>query len=370
VNTAVADGAVRRVAAHGLLGTRLENITEPLGHAAFSTLLRRVERHRLVGLCLAAVVDGGLAVSEEQRRSIESLYVDSMCGCLLIEAALLDLAEVLSAVDVDLQVIKGPASAHLDYAFPELRTFGDLDVLVRSEDVDRAKRAVGELGYERPAPEPRAGFDRRFGKGVTFVSESAVSIDLHRTFVMGPLGLHVNLGDVWGTTERFALGDRSLQAPGPASRLMIACYNAVLGDATPRLATLRDIAQLVFSGDVETREVVEYARRWRSEVVLARAVTAAWEALDLADITSLSAWSARYEPTPEDLRTLALYRDRSAGYAGLSWASLRAIPHLRSRIAFVRALAFPEGGRLGAAQFDTAERFRRAARGLTRSGRR
>ena len=110
------------------------------------------------------------------------------------------------------------------------------------------------------------------------------------------------------------------------------------------------------------------ARAWQASHVLALAVRAAWQHLDIADVVGLSAWAESYDLTREEQRQVALYHDSGIGYSGLAWAAARMLP-MRDRMAFLRALAFPEGGRLGADGWGLAQRVRRAARGYVRSSR-
>lgn len=350
------------IAAHGLGGSRHELPAEPPEDRDFANLLQRLDRHRLIGLAAAAHSDGQLSLTDDQARRLTTAHSDAMCSCLHLEATLLDLTQSMTAVGVPIRVIKGSASAHLDYVRPELRHFGDLDVLVRSEDTDRATSVLAGLGYTRVFPEPRPGFDRRFGKGATFAGPDGTSVDLHRTFVMGPLGIKVDLHDVWSHGDSFVLAGESVGALAPAHRLLAACYNAVIGDVQPRLSTLRDIAQLCLSGRADTAETQDAAARWGAEYILARGITVAWKTLDIADIVGLSAWAARFDADHDGRRLVALYHDSAAGYAGLSWATARMLP-LRDRVAFLRALAFPRGGRLGKRGWGLSERARRAARG-------
>jgi hypothetical protein len=354
------------VAAHGLLGTRLELPSEPPPDGQFDSLLRQLDSHRLLGLAASAASTERLLLTDEQRQRLNSEHLDAMCACLHLEATLLDAHAAFSSAGVDFRVVKGPAAAHLDYADPALRPFGDLDVIVRSEQFDVAKSVLEESGYRRLAPEPRTGFDRRFGKGATYVAEDGTNVDLHRTFVMGPLGLRVRLDDVWATTESFSLAGTTLEGLIAEHRLLAACYNAIVGDRSPRLSTLRDIAQLALSGDVDTDRVVATAAGWHGQHVLARGVRTTWETLQLGDVTALSAWAERYEPDPAEVALLAIYHDSAAGYSGLSWATARMLRPVE-RVAFLRALAFPRGGRLGKRGWGLAQRAKRAARGYRRT---
>lgn len=354
------------IAAHGLPGTRLALPDTPPDDAGFPRFLERLERHRLIGLAATAAQDGALVLSDGQREALEAAHLDAMCTCLNLEATLLEVARVMADHEIAVRVLKGPASAYLDYPRPELRHFGDIDLMVRSDDIDRAASVLVSLGFRRSSPEPRPGFDRRFGKGATFVAEDGTNLDLHRTFVMGPLGLRIDLDEVWRDSQPFTSGGECLEALTGPHRLLTACYNAIIGDRFPRLSTLRDIVQLCLGDQVDPAEVQEGAARWGGEAVLAHGIHAAWTTLEVADVVALSAWAGRYEANHDDERLLALYHDQKAGYAGLSWATARMLPP-RERLAFLRALALPRGGRLGKRGWGLAERARRAARGLRQS---
>jgi len=356
------------VAATGLQGSRLELPKVRPTDPDFASLLRRLNRHRLIGLAAAAHAEGRLLLTADQSAALSMAQTDAMCTCLHLEATLLELVQAMSEAGVGIRVIKGPASAHLDYPSPELRHFGDLDLLVRSEQTDLAKAVLGELGYTRSTPEPRPGFDRRFGKGATFVAGDGTNVDLHRTLVMGPLGLRIGLDDMWDESDFFALAGERVETLAPVHRLLVACYNAVIGDTQPRLSTLRDIVQICLGGGTTATKARETAARWGGEYILARGIATAWTTLDVADVVGLSAWALKFDADHDGRRLVALYRDSGAGYAGLSWATARMLP-LPDRMAFLHALAFPAGGRLGKRGWGLRERLRRAVRGYQRAGR-
>lgn len=350
-------------AGHGLLGSRRSFPAEPLADAEFDGLLGRLTLHRLVGLAASAASVGQFQVTDAQADRLLAAHVEAMCVCLHLEATLLDVQAALAADGVVCRVVKGPASAHLDYADPTLRAFGDIDLLVRSEDFDTVSASLPDLGFHRSSPEPRPGFDRRFGKGATYLAASdGTNLDLHRTFVMGPLGLQVRLDELWDGEESFVLAGHRVSALAAPQRLLGACYNAIVGDRNPRLSTLRDIAQLVLGGEVMAGDVIEMARGWQASHVLALGIRAAWDKLDIADVVALSVWANSQSIPDAEVRALAVYHDEQAGYAGLSWATARLLPP-RERLAFLRALAFPAGGRLGSSGWGLTQRIRRAARG-------
>ncbi|MCA1704679.1 MAG: hypothetical protein LC808_16010, partial [Actinobacteria bacterium] len=66
--------------------------------------------------------------------------------------------------------------------------------------------------------------------------------------MLGPWGLLVNLDDLWGDDgQEFVVGGHRLRALSHEYRLLHACYHATLGNWPLRLASLRDIAEMVLA---------------------------------------------------------------------------------------------------------------------------
>lgn len=350
------------VAAHGLVGSTAALPDEALPDAAFDTLLRAVGAERLTGHLVAAIRSGALPVTDRQSEQASEAHFDAVCSWLLLESTMLQVLDVLAAACVDVRVVKGPAVAHLDYPEPGLRGFGDVDLLVRSEDIDAATSSLRAAGYRRLVPEPRHGFDRRFGKGATFQAPGGHEVDLHRTFVMGAFGLLIATDELWDHGDRFVVGGRTVVTLDAECRLLQACYNVMLGDETPRLTTLRDIAQLLLSTEVDTSRVRELARGWRGESVLAGGIALAWRTLQLADALQLSEWARRHQRDKWSASMFATYGP-GVSYAAKSWAAVRTMERTRDRLAFLLSLAFPADGELGGQRRSLVSRARSATEG-------
>jgi len=342
VNTGGTNELATAVAAYGLAGSLTELPAKPLEDRAWCDLLAEVRRQRLTGHLVKALVDGALAADDMQVSEAGDVHSRAMADALVLEDMLIAAVDHLAAHRVEARVLKGPATAHLDYPDPALRSFGDIDLLVRSADFDAAVSTLAANGYRRRFPEPRPGFDRRFGKGVALWNPAGREVDLHRTLAFGPFGLRIRLDALWGSAAVFRVGGRELAALAPELRLLHACYHTVLGDHPPRLVPQRDIAQLVLSDRVDVDSVRRLAASWQGEAVVAQAIRTTWDSFQIADVVALSAWAQRHQPDARELRDLALYTTERASYAGKSLGALRAIPGVRAKFRYLRALAFPQ----------------------------
>jgi Uncharacterised nucleotidyltransferase len=333
---------VRAVAAHGLVGSLTATPSKPLDPVEWRRLLAQVRNERVIPLLADAITSGSFPASDAQLVEVLELETTAMAAVITLEATLVQVAETLARVHIPFRVLKGAAVAHLDYPDPSLRDFGDIDLLIHPDDLDRAIAILLEQGYARRFPEPRAGFDRRFTKSVSVVNPDGRELDLHRTLAAGVFGLRLKIGMLWDApSAEFTVGGMTLHALGATERFVHACYHAVLGNAPPRMVPLRDIAQMLLHGSVDPDGVKALASQWAGAAVIAHAIRTTWQTLQLTDVVALSAWAAKHTPGVGDRRELR--RATSPGYTNTARAldSARAIHPMRDRLVYLSALAFP-----------------------------
>lgn len=353
------------VAAYGLAGARLDLPRGPLSDDEWRRLIEEVQGQHVPGLLVRAAEDAAFPVTPEQRQEARDAHRSSMWVALALERTLLGAAQVLTAHEVDHRVLKGPALAHLAYPEPADRSFADVDLLVPSHSFDAAVAALATAGVHRRSAQLRPDFDRRFAKGVTLITPDGYEIDLHRTFAAGPFGMWVDLDELFTTSSAFGLAGVPLLGLGPEERFLHACYHAAIGDAVPRLVSVRDVAQLLLRTELDLGRVSQLARTWKAEAVVARAVSLAWATFQLVDDVPLSAWALSYRANPTEVRALNVYVGEGRRYTDKAVAGLWAVPGLRSKASYARALLVPDRS----ARPGPPERARRLLRAATAVGR-
>ncbi len=337
-----ATGLVPAVAAFGLASSARRLPPRPLDGGDWATLLGELTAQGLLGLLARAIDEEAFPVTPEQAEEARARHLDHLARALYLERRLLELSEDLNGAGVGWRVLKGSAVAHLDYDDPSLRTFADLDVLVAGEHMAAAAAALVRTGHRRRFPEPRPGFDRRFGKGAVFVAPDGREVDVHRTLAEGPFGEAVETSDLWVDPAPFELGGTRLLALGGEARFLHACVHAVLGDVPPRLLALRDVAEMATGGDLDPVAVAARARAWRADAVVAEAVSRAWGAFALPGSHGWARWAGEHRRPWGQRRLLAVYLDPSTTYARKAAASVWAIRGPRAKAAYLAALAFPD----------------------------
>ncbi len=357
------DAILAGVAAHGLPGPHAAlDIT--LDDDEVRALLLEATRHRLLGLVVSAVADGALRVGEASYAAIAEAHESWSAHVLRAERLLLDLVERLERAGIEYRLFKGSALAHSVYDDPAQRMFADLDILVPSHEFDRASElVVSDAHGERMLPELRPGFDEEFGKEA-LVKVDRVEVDLHRTFVTGPIGLSICLDELFVGGGSVTLASRQVPILAPVPLFVQVCVNAAVGDFPIRLLSLRDVAEVMRSHHPDAGEIEAVARRWRCLSVVQRAVGETWAQLEL-EPTELSRWAHSLQPGRFDQFLMRSYLTPARSYTRPA-ASLAVIPGIGPRLRYLRAIVAPQREYLAARGWTQARHARRAIERLRR----
>lgn len=348
------------VAGYALAGADPQFPVTPLPDHEWDEMLEGAVANRLTGELWSAIETKEFPTTPAQVEQARARCYSALFWTMRLEGDLVALARSLTANDIDFRVLKGAAVASLDYPDAGLRTFVDVDILVRAVDFDRTVATLTNAGFTRSLvqPEqPKPGFYSRFDKGATLVSPTGYELDLHRTFVLGPWGLRVDLEDLWEPGQEFVLAGHPLSALSPVNRLLHACYHAALGDWPLRLASLRDVAEMLRSDEV-AEAARNRARRWGAEAVVAAAISDACRLLDLPAASPITAWAAGFVPSQREERRLALHTQPDKTFAAQAFSTLWALPRLRDKAAYARALALPDRRYIAGRHRSTLARFR------------
>jgi hypothetical protein len=354
-----------RIAAHGLPGSSDEPFA--VDARAWPTVATSVTTHRLTGVAIAARQEGVLELEPPATEDLTRRHRDQMMHALAIERWLFRLTEDLESQEIASMVLKGPALAHTHYPDPSWRAFGDLDLLVRGQDLSRATAVFERHGFRRDLPEPARGFDVRFGKAITFSHPDGLQVDLHRTLALGPFGLWLDAEELHRTSDTFALGGREFRRLTDTAQLLHTCVHAILGWDPPLPMPMRDVAQVAWCARVDWPSALELAARWRLVAVVQRAFEQMVDRLGIP-VPPAAAPFAEARPGPRELEALERYAGARRRGAGLSIATAMAIPSLRGKVAYARRLAFPSRAFLDARRGEGHGSYLGRLGGLARWG--
>lgn len=184
---------------------------------------------------------------------------------------LAELARVCRALgDAGIECIpfKGSTLATLAYPVSELREFGDLDLLVRPQDLDEARRLIELLGYRSPYENKRL-FERHHI--VYHHSVSGLTLELHWALA-GPQYPPFRSGDMlWEGAGRIRFGATLVTTAAPEALYVYLCTHGFRHD-WERLQWLHDLPRLATSSpNFDWQRVASVARRVRAYRLVAQA---------------------------------------------------------------------------------------------------
>lgn len=115
----------------------------------WSQLLVLAEEHGVLGhlaKCLGEVDEK--LVPEDIRERLQERHLAQVFYTLRMTAELFRLLELFASKDIPALVVKGPVLAMQAYGDTAMRSYGDLDLLVRQGDIRRATESLRATGYQ------------------------------------------------------------------------------------------------------------------------------------------------------------------------------------------------------------------------------
>ena len=270
---------------------------------------------------------------EEQREQIHYRQQEVLSHVVHLEHHLVDVAARCARHDLRVAVLKGAATAHLDYPDPSWREFADIDLLVDPADRERAITVLGTDGWSQRYALPPGHED--FTHAVT-LQRGGVELDLHQRIAHRSLGVRVSTAELLGRSIPYEVAGAELRALDAIDRLI----HAVIHMSTSRgryrrLSSAADVLLMAEARVDDARDTLARAERWRLRPVVEHGLLDAYEA---AMLPLHPAWA---DAMCRPIRT----RDRFLDHAYLGArrrpvteevAYLRVLPGWRTRWRYVR----------------------------------
>lgn len=243
--------------------------------AGWNALVSAAQRHGVAGWVWQAVRTTGLAAEPEAAE----LRAGSQQALARHLRTLSDLDAVMSmfaSAGIRSLTVKGPVLIELGYERPDLRSYVDLDVMVRPADFPAAlalAESAGSTLVERNWPLVQ---DRMLGE-LTLVQPSGGLLDLH-WHLLHERGIwdefNVNIVECWERSRSVRVGSVDLETLSAEDTLLHVAMHAGLSGAH-RLIWLADIHQLVARERIDWDVLIGTARRWRVEALVGLVLTRA-----------------------------------------------------------------------------------------------
>jgi hypothetical protein len=190
------------------------------------TVFALAERHRMISLLHRHLADASLpvdAAAELRARNRVEVH-----RALRLAAELRRLLAALDAAGIEALAYKGPALAVQAYGDLSLRSFVDLDLLVRPDDVPRALAVLGAEGYA-PALELTPAQERHFrrvdGDYPLVHHDTGLLVELHARVSSARFCMPVETDALMSRAATVRVGGDAVRTLGDDDLLLVLCVH-------------------------------------------------------------------------------------------------------------------------------------------------
>jgi hypothetical protein len=227
----------------------------------WASWLRDAEHDRVAPLLHEAVRVDSADITLLQRERAKDSLRNAMAVVAQIEHALIAVSRVFTECGLEFLVLKGAATAHLDYASPNLRQFGDADVLVRPAEFGAALDVLTARGWKETYALSK--LHREFAHAITLRRED-VELDLHQKIGHRGIGQVVPSSDLFRDRVEYEIAGERLYALSAVDRMIHAALHLISSRGRyRRLSSAADVLVLAHQLGANADEVVERATSWR-----------------------------------------------------------------------------------------------------------
>ncbi len=218
-------------------------------------------------------------VSQSVLDQLHKLFATNIARSFFLTDELLDLVKRFMTDGIGVIPFKGPVLAASVYGEVALREFGDLDFLVREQDVLRAKAVLASLGYD-PVSDARGEAVNRQAQLTREDEVGSVIVELHWGFTPHYFPFPITLAHVWDRLEVLSVNSTTLPNISPEDLLLILCVHGAK-HRWNRLQWICDIAELIRSHpQLNLDEVIRRARELGCQRMLGLALLLTHSLLD------------------------------------------------------------------------------------------
>ena len=183
-------------------------------------------------------------VPEEIRQMLLEHHREQVFSTLRMTAELFRLLELFTAKEIPALIVKGPALAMQAYGDPTMRSYGDLDFLVRQRDIRRATESLLAAGYEAAVPLSAIDAGKIPGQYFFFKTDTKLVVELHNDFTLRYFPRPLPIEEFFARQIRVCIDGHEAPALSVEDELVLICIHGAK-HLWERLMWIADVAALV-----------------------------------------------------------------------------------------------------------------------------
>ena len=302
-------------------------------------LLLLADEHGVVGQLAACLNSPGApAIPPEIKQALLERQREQNFLTLRLTGELFRLLELFDRNEISALVIKGPVLAAQAYGDPGMRSYGDLDLLVRQRDIRRATESMIASGYQAAVSLDAIEAGKIPGQYLFCKPDSELLVELHNDSTLRYFPRPLPIEDFLARQIRVRLDAHEVPAPSPEDHLVLICVHGAK-HFWERLSSIADVAGFVArQTTISWERAGSFAKAVKAEHLLHTGLRLAADVLR-AELPEHIAARMREDAVAARLTGQVLRWLPAAGYAPPALFE-RAVFRLRMRGSFLAAPAY------------------------------
>jgi hypothetical protein len=208
-------------------------------------------------------------VPEKVVEYLRKLYNGNVARNMLLYDELSKVLKTFKHAGIEVIVLKGAALAETSYRDIGLRPFSDVDILVREEDLQRAKKNLSELGYildEDVSPER---YNEEFGCDLYYAGKVNI-LEIHWDIVRKTWSdryTRIEIERIWERAVPAKIVGVDTLVLSPEDTLLHFCVH-LPRHRYNRLIWLCDILEVIEHSDIDWDYVIKSAEKYRTKAYM------------------------------------------------------------------------------------------------------
>ena len=217
--------------------------------------------HGVQPLLYHSLAQAADSVPPAEMAALRQRYQHNLHKALFLSRELIRIVDQIAELGIDVMPYKGLALAEVLYADIALRQAGDIDLLIRPQDLPRVREAVGSLGYtphlalslEEERAYLKSGYELAFD-GTAGPNLLEVQWAIHPRFY----AIDFDMNALFQRAMRVDVAGHAVKTPAHEDLLLVLSAHAAKHVWT-RLAWLCDIARVMTMPDLDWPRIASHA---------------------------------------------------------------------------------------------------------------
>ena len=211
-----------------------------------------------------------VTLSAEILTELKAHYMSISQRNMLMSAELIKIMNLLKENSIEALAFKGPALSQIAYGDITLRQFGDLDILVKKEDIYKIDTLLKARGYQRVlklSPVQEKVYIQNAQDLGFCHPKSGLHFEMHWSLLNEDYPMQIDLGTIWENPQTVKINQQEIKTFPTQELLPYLCIHGSK-HLWERIEWIKDIDLLIRKEDIDWEKIVKKVEGSGFEVMI------------------------------------------------------------------------------------------------------